>query len=113
VGKSHYTRSSAVKESFDLVATTTNKYKCSRSEKPISKDIDNPEMMDFGELEMGLFTIIIVSNSFSTKGTKIKVKLPRQSDIIDECRLCRTKMYVYMEFLFIINKKVNCPTMGR
>jgi hypothetical protein len=38
---------------FDLVATTTNKYKCSRSEKPISKDIDNPEMMDFGELEMG------------------------------------------------------------
>jgi hypothetical protein len=65
VGKSHYTRSSAVKESFDL-----------------------------------------------TKGTKIKVKLPRQSDIIDECRLCRTKMYVYMEFLFIINKKVNCPTMG-
>ena len=53
VGKSHYTRSTAVKESFDLVATTTNKYKCSRSEKPISKDIDNPEMMDFGELEMG------------------------------------------------------------
>jgi len=29
-----------------------NKYKCSRSEKPISKDINNPEMMDFGELDM-------------------------------------------------------------
>jgi hypothetical protein len=26
----------------------------------------------------------------------IIVKLPRQSDIIEEWRLCRTKMYVYM-----------------
>jgi hypothetical protein len=55
----------------------------------------------------------LVRPGIGEEGTKIKVKLPRQSDIIDECRLCRTKMYVYMEFLFIINKKVNCPTMGR
>ena len=40
-------------ESFHLVATTTNKYKCLRSEKPISKDINSPKMIDFGELEMG------------------------------------------------------------
>jgi hypothetical protein len=41
------------KESFHLVATTTNKYKCLRSENPISKNIKNLKMTDFGELEMG------------------------------------------------------------
>jgi hypothetical protein len=51
--------STTSKESFHLVATTTNKYKCLRSEKPISKDINSPKMI-------------------------IIVKLPRQSDIIEE-----------------------------
>lgn len=41
------------KESFHLVATTTNKYKCLRSENPINKNVKNPKMTDFGELEMG------------------------------------------------------------
>jgi hypothetical protein len=41
------------KESFHLVATTTNKYKCLRSENPINKNIKNLKMTDFGELEMG------------------------------------------------------------
>jgi hypothetical protein len=45
--------STTSKESFHLVATTTNKYKCLRSEKPISKDINTPKMIDFGVLEMG------------------------------------------------------------
>jgi hypothetical protein len=40
-------------ESFYLVATTTNKYRCLISDKIINKNTKNPEMTDFGELEIG------------------------------------------------------------